>query len=194
MTDVFTAGDQVFATNGRRNVYALTAGSGEKQWAIETDVAVSVETVTEDNVLVEAYDDQREESTLFALDRSSGEENWRFERDEHTLGPVVLAGGHALVEAADRTGTVFALDPATGEIHWQFECDASLSDAPLVFDGKVYLASQSGTIHRLELSSGTETRSYQTESSDNNLTHNSAGLYYFDGAVVYGITRSLKPA
>lgn len=58
-----------------------------------------------------------------------------------TVANVTVADG--LVMAADLGGTVYCLDANTGKLHWKQYTDDILS-APLVVDGRVYVATEDG--------------------------------------------------
>ena len=88
--------------------------------------------------------DQEDQSYLVALDKSTGEEAWRVERDEPTswTTPLVVEyeGRHqAIIPGANRTRSY---DAATGELIWEAGgLTANIIPTPVVDDTHVYVMS-----------------------------------------------------
>lgn len=91
--------------------------------------------------------------TLFALDRESGEEKWRF-----TSARSRFIGGAALDESHVYAGTVdgllHALDRETGEEVWTFQAQRDIWSAPLLADGILYITSLDRHLYALDPESG----------------------------------------
>ncbi|QEG27971.1 outer membrane biogenesis protein BamB [Gemmata obscuriglobus] len=75
---------------------------------------------------------------------------WR-ETDRMHLSLSSVAVHDGLVLAADRHGSVHCLDEKTGKRYWSHNTRASVYGSPLVADGKVYVGSDAGEVHVLEL-------------------------------------------
>lgn len=75
----------------------------------------------------------------------------RFEDAMHgTLSSVVI--DDSLVIAPDTTGLVHCLNAETGEQLWTHDTLAAITASPLIVDGKMYIGSDEGTLHILEVS------------------------------------------
>jgi outer membrane protein assembly factor BamB len=110
-------------------------------------------------------------SSLYALDASTGEDLWRFDAPRYTAAPGEdsvyddIAGACAVwqnhVYCGTILGFVYALDGATGAVQWRFRVrnggrtyDAGVYAAPVVCDGVVYACSSDGDVYALEAESG----------------------------------------
>lgn len=81
----------------------------------------------------------REDGILFALDRDSGEERWRFsEPNELTLSPAA-ADGTIIVAGNSR---LYALAADSGELLWTQDC--SPHSSPVIANDAVYVAADEG--------------------------------------------------
>jgi outer membrane protein assembly factor BamB len=72
--------------------------------------------------------------------------------DNRIVGGVTVAGGLAYVGLA--SGAVYAVDAATGRDQWHFNADRDVWAAPLVHDGRVYVASLDHHLYALDAARG----------------------------------------
>ncbi|MEZ5098780.1 MAG: PQQ-binding-like beta-propeller repeat protein [Thermoleophilia bacterium] len=87
-------------------------------------------------------------SNVWAVDLATGEELWRMDYDEPSVGPNGVAIGYGKVFGATAT-FAFALDMATGEEVWRTEPlvrneKEGIDMAPGVHDGRVYVSTVPG--------------------------------------------------
>ena len=137
-----------------RNVYALSAETGELLWQYETDGAVvSTPLLVGDLVIVGSFDKR-----LYALDADSGDVAWSFEGDDWFWAGAVFDGERII--AASMEGTVYALD-RDGFPVWAspFETDSPIVSTPVVvaeaLERKVLVvAADSGKLHLVGLRTG----------------------------------------
>ena len=131
------------------HVYRVALDDGSEEWAVELGGKVmsgpAVEPAT-DTVYVGSHD-----STLHALDLSTGDERWGFDTDGWLIGCPVVAGDHVLVGSYDRH--CYAVEKATGAVVWRVEGVGDVSSTPLVLDGAVYVTDRASDAY-LEDGSG----------------------------------------
>ena len=132
-------------------VHALDRETGEQQWHFKTDglpdeidpaegdiswFVPRAPAVTSEQLFCSTYG-----STLYAIDRDTGEESWRYDTATREMrGTPVTQDGIVYQHMADR---VYAFDASTGDIEW----DTSLTDyqrtqfelAPALTDDRLYL-------------------------------------------------------
>lgn len=80
---------------------------------------------------------------LSGVDARSGEKRWVVDLKEPLLG---VAADSGLVVATGIRGGVYALDPVGGRGLWSVETRAPLSAAPVLADGRVFLATLDGQV------------------------------------------------
>jgi outer membrane protein assembly factor BamB len=88
-------------------------------------------------------------SNVFALDRETGAERWRYRVGIQSVGPNGVALGYGLVFAtAGDTAEVFAIDAASGAERWRVRLSNSpfegIDMAPAVYDSTVYVSTVAG--------------------------------------------------
>ena len=138
-------------------------GQGGVRWRFQTRSAVrSTPAVTATRVFVGSGD-----STLYALDRSSGTQVWTFAAG----GPVHSspAVSHGLVIAATLGGRIFAVNEATGKLSWSMQTGSTLPkniapagewdlyvSSPVVVDRTIIIGAGDGNVYALDLTTGKE--------------------------------------
>jgi len=144
-----TDGEHLYAYFGSRGLYCLTMG-GKVVW--ETDLGDmktrkgfgegSSPAIHGDTIVVNW--DHEGDSFIVALDKATGKETWRRERDEVTSWSTPLFvedGGKALV-VVSATNRVRAYDLALGDVVW--ECSGlglNCAPTPVAGDGLVFAMS-----------------------------------------------------
>ena len=141
-----------------REVYAVNARSGEREWtaelAVGDDWALRGPVVAgADHIFVSALklvavDTGGDDSSwsgkerLFALDITSGEIAWDWELPDTTMDPPAYADGTLYVGGWDPdtdTGRLDALDASDGSIIWTYETEIGGISAPTVAGDTVYI-------------------------------------------------------
>jgi outer membrane protein assembly factor BamB len=84
---------------------------------------------------------------VYAADRATGEERWRFPANDWVRSSPTVAGETVYVGAD--TGSVYALDVSTGRPQWRHRVGDRVSASPAVADGTVYVGADTG-IHALD--------------------------------------------
>lgn len=97
---------------------------------------------------------------LFALDRKSGDKQWKHELSYESSSSPILDGG--MIYLGDNGNTVWAIDATSGHPEWQFDAPDRINGcSPAVADGTVYVVSgfsphETGQLHALDSRTGTE--------------------------------------
>ncbi len=104
-----------------------------------------------------------EGGVLQAVDTRQGNELWRYPLPEHwlpteaaTAGGLVFIGTRDARPLGSGDKALLALDVASGEEVWRFETGALSLSAPVVGAGRVYFATNDGTVYALEAKGGQE--------------------------------------
>lgn len=140
-------GQNSFVATTTRAVMSFDRAGGLRWRATTPDVAAGTPVVVGDLVVVATLD-----GSVFAFDRSTGQERWsRTMSDAVVADPVVV--GSALV-VADIAGQVSAFD-AAGESLWTAEVDSVTRPLTALPDGSVLVGDEAGTLHLLA-TDGTE--------------------------------------
>jgi outer membrane protein assembly factor BamB len=144
-----TDGELVFAFFGSYGLYCLTV-AGELRWQRDLgDMQIlhghgeGCSPVLHGDTLVINWDHEGQ-SFVVALDKRTGKERWRKDRDEVTSWstPVVVEHAGALQVVVSGTSRVRGYDLATGEVIW--ECrglSSNIVASPVAGDGMVYAGS-----------------------------------------------------
>jgi outer membrane protein assembly factor BamB len=142
---------------------AFFGGQGGVKWRFATRSAVrSTPAVTATRVFIGSGD-----STLYALDRSTGKLIWRFDAGGPVPSSPAVAQG--LVIAATLGGRIFAVSEATGALRWSMKTGPSLAknihpagewdlyaSSPVITGSSVLIGAADGNVYALDLTSGKE--------------------------------------
>ena len=145
-----TDGERVYAFFGSHGLYCLDAESGEVLWKKDLGDQHSKHghgegssPVLHEGVLVVNWDHE-EGSFVTAFDATSGEEQWRVDREERTswATPIVVIEEGKPQVVVSGTQAIRSYDLATGKVIWEV---GGLSDnvvaSPVAEQGYVYAAS-----------------------------------------------------
>ena len=141
----------------------LFDGQGGVRWRFQTRNAVrSTPAVTATRVFVGSGD-----STLYALDRSSGMPVWKFAAGGPVHSSPAVARG--LVIAATLGGRIFAVSEASGALRWSMQTGRTLPkniapagewdlyvSSPVVVDRTIVIGAGDGNVYALDLTTGRE--------------------------------------
>ena len=95
------------------------------------------------------------ETSLYAIDRLTGDVVWRFHAKD-VLSPTPSIEGGVLFIAAANTGQLFALDAKSGDVRWKFTSPGTLINdlMPLFLDEALFVLSDEGSLLKLAASTG----------------------------------------
>lgn len=177
------SGDVLFVLSGDGMLHAIDSKTGETLWSFDSGApehpfrafplhamkAKQGESPMEDFWDFSYGTPLVDETTVYygdsdgcvrALDLSSGALKWSFQTGDVVHAPLALSGDAVLAASFD--ATLYAIDRSDGSLLWSFETgrDPNMHNqqghiaAPVVFDGKVYLAGRDALLHVIELASG----------------------------------------
>ena len=86
--------------------------------------------------------------TLFALNESTGQLEWKFQGKAGIASSPSVAGRTVFV--GDEDGRLYSINALTGEPHWQFMADASISSTPVIANATFYITTMGGTLYAIE--------------------------------------------
>lgn len=136
-------GDLLFSIGYDGDVRALDTATGETVWAGALSVGTDTPPVVIDDIVyVTAV------NTAYALSVQSGDTLWEYGTGRYPargFAPVIDNGVYYF--APDNY--LYALDTTTGEPLWTLELDAMASSSPVVGDGMVFIASESGVLYAI---------------------------------------------
>ncbi len=69
---------------------------------------------------------------------------WTCEKVGRSISTVAIVDD--LLFTADYSGNLYCIDTASGKVNWQHDAEAHLWASPLVVDGKIYIANESGVM------------------------------------------------
>lgn len=128
------------------SLYALDEATGELRdgnWPVDTK-SPTTPAVVDGTVYIGS--EPGPGGLVYALDATSGDQQWSTETSDGIFTPPTVTGGTVYVGSWD--GRVYALDAATGEVkdgNWPFTIEENITDSsPAVANGTVYIGSTHG--------------------------------------------------
>ncbi len=91
---------------------------------------------------------------VYALDRETGVEKWRYTTGDSVLASPAVWGNLAYAAAID--GSIYALKIESGELVWQVTGTGIYTGSPAVVDDTLYIASDAGQLLALDTETGVE--------------------------------------
>lgn len=143
----------IYAADGRGNVFAVDASSGDRRWKVELGTSLSGG-VGAGFGLVLVGD---MEGSVYALNADNGSRRWQHQVSSEVLSAPGINQDMVIVQTQD--GVLEALDAGSGEMRWQYDTDLpSLTlrgtSSPLVTDTMVIAGFANGKIVALSASTG----------------------------------------
>jgi outer membrane protein assembly factor BamB len=144
-----TDGERIYAYFGMNGVYCLNT-DGDVVWQKDLGVyemradwgTASSPILFENNLFVQV--DNEVQSFLVALDKKSGEEVWRIQRDESSQYSSPFIWNNSLRSELIVGGTFYrSHDPATGELLWEVDMNKGRSSAtPVAIGDRLYIGNE----------------------------------------------------
>ncbi|MGQ3331037.1 PKD domain-containing protein [Halorubrum sp. FL23] len=175
---------------GYEDFYALSTTDGSTKWSTNISASGTATTVVDDLVFAGGRD-----GVVYALDASTGTQQWTFDTGDDNSGSDTGAGTprkfDGVPEPAFANGTVYigggydnskvyALSATDGTVQWEVSLSAAVMAPPTVSSGTVYVNSTDGRVHALNTDDGSEVWTYKTT----NITYASPSVA--NGTVVVG--------
>lgn len=144
--------------------WALNVQNGQVQWSFDTkDRITSTSLVGNESVYVATW-----HGTIFALNRTTGQELWSYSLNPNESQNVIdgVGGSMAFAEGklyvGDYRGGILCIDAAKGRVVWRFATAAQVIATPIVASGLVYVGSSDGYFYALNTQTGRPTWRYPT--------------------------------
>ena len=144
-------GQSVYVPGAEFGVFrALDASTGEIAWTASVGSYVeSAPTVIDDVVYLTVVNE------AYALDEATGEIIWRYGTNRFPAQdfPALVVNGVYYLSPDE---FIHALDATTGELLWNYQTSGFISSAPVVADGSLFVATETGVIVALDATTGAE--------------------------------------
>jgi outer membrane protein assembly factor BamB len=146
---------------GERALYALNAATGETVWKRDlaynpwggATIAGEVAIVPGSSIGYYYKDIKTAKGDVSAIDLKTGDVKWRKEIPTGgVVGCAAVSDGLVVCTATD--GKVRAYKVADGERAWLYDCKAPVFAPPAVAGGVVYVGDLAGTVHAVDLKTG----------------------------------------
>ncbi len=131
------------ASNGSLQCYGPAQGSVLWTCPLESE-ATGAPVVDGDRILVGTAS-----GTVVAVEAVKGTILWRTEIGKGRVGRLLVRGAHILAGA--ESGELTSIAIATGAREWAYKADSAIFAAPLVVDGRLYVACSAGKILVMEI-------------------------------------------
>ena len=164
------AGGVVYVTGGDGAFLALDLQTGKLAWRFQTgkqlvfeqskgdprnwDIWQSSPVVVGDRVYFGSGD-----GFVYALDRRSGKEAWKYKTEAVIRTSPAVAKGVVYIGGFD--GKLYALDAQSGKLKWSFKTEGNaffktgeIQGSPSVADGRVFFGARDGFVYAVDAESG----------------------------------------
>jgi outer membrane protein assembly factor BamB len=141
-------GTLYYGTKGK-HVFALDAETGGQKWVANTKGEVwATPALAGDALYVTSLD-----GSLYALDKSSGDQNWRFDGAGSGVAARALVSGESVyVGAFDNK--LYSVKVSDGTVNWTVKADNWFWATPVLSGGIIYAASLDGKVYAVDANSG----------------------------------------
>jgi outer membrane protein assembly factor BamB len=130
---------------------------GDARWRFKAKRAITSSPVVFEGVVYFGSMD----STLYALDASSGWAVWRFRLGKGSISTPAIAGNLLYTGAADHI--IYCVDIRSAKEMWRFTTDHQVTGSPIVHRDAVYCGSVDGNLYCLDAASGHLRWRFQTD-------------------------------
>jgi outer membrane protein assembly factor BamB len=149
---------------GKETFVALDVQKGKVLWEKEAGDVSSSPVICGEKIFVGSTD-----GTLWALDKMSGEEIWKFEIPSSQISTPacqlttssVSDEGTLYLGSAD--GYLYAVSTEDGQMRWRHQAEGGIYSAPAVKNGKVFFGSADGRLYALNSEDGSLLWKFKTQ-------------------------------
>jgi len=145
-------------------LYKLRKENAEPVWTFETGAADWIRSLPDDDepgydtmgaapvISAEQVYIGSPDGHIYAIDRSTGKENWRFQTDGPVLSTPAVERGILYTGSNDHH--LYAIEAETGELKWKFDTGQPVISSPAVQNGLVIIGSRSADLFALDAETG----------------------------------------
>jgi eukaryotic-like serine/threonine-protein kinase len=137
--------------------FLCTDFRGSVRWRFRAKKAITSSSVVFNNVVYFASLD----STLYALDATTGWVLWKFRFGKGSISSPVISDNKLFVGSADKH--MYCLEISTSKEIWKFETQHQVNSTPLAFNDKLYFSSIDGFLYCLNQKNGKLNWKFGTE-------------------------------
>lgn len=151
----------IYAQNKERSLYALDARNGDQIWRFD---AHGSERIYFGGVVATAesvYIVGGEDSTLYSINRSSGDLKWSCEMEGHTHGPLAI-DSNSLYLGTLMSGELHSISRDSGNKNWTYNADLGIHSLT-VNNKSVYFGSRDHHVYSINRTDGTKEWSMETD-------------------------------
>jgi len=179
----------IFAMSGLpESVAVMDLGNGDRVWTYPAGPVESAPLLYEDLVYVTTL-----QGSLIALEKSSGEEAWKFAPEENgqPIRSSPASDGSVICFGSD-DGHVYGVDRESGRMLWKTDAGASVFASPIITSDLVIVGTIKGVVVALDAATGSLKWSYATGSRIYSAAAGARNAIYVGSAD--GVLHALDPA
>lgn len=143
---------EIYVGNYNGEFRCLDSETGKRKWMFNTGDDTDVSAVLTDDVAYVAAEEASPQ--LFAIDRKTGKELWRFTNRRGWYSTPALVGDRLYIGGND--GIFYCINRLDGTQVWEYKAEAAIWCSPAVVDGKVLFGSYANNLYILSADSGAE--------------------------------------
>jgi outer membrane protein assembly factor BamB len=154
---------RLYVTSLDGNLYCLNIANGDKIWKFETAAEderkpIRSSPATDGHVVVFGCDD----GILYAVDRLTGKETWKFATGESIFASPVITGERVIVGSLD--GKAYCLEVRTGRLSWSFDTKSRIFGSASSNDTLAFVGTADGRCYALNVENGSVDWSFTAKS------------------------------
>jgi outer membrane protein assembly factor BamB len=130
---------------------------GDPRWRFKAKRAITSSPVVHDGVVYFGSMD----STLYALDATSGWVVWRFRLGKASISTPAVSNNLLYTGAADHV--IYCVDVRSAKEMWRFTTEHQVTGSPILYRDAVYCGSVDGNLYCLDAASGRQRWRFQTD-------------------------------
>lgn len=170
------------------HLYAVNSQTGQEIWRFKADNSItSSPAVVGDTIYFGSgcfqctlFSTEKSGDFLYAVDRQTGQELWRFKTEGYVESSVTVVDGVVYFGSNDRY--LYAVDSHSGQMKWQLKTFGRITSSPAVTDERVYITSHDRNLYAVDRHTGQEIWRFTTDWPISSSPVVAAGVVYFGGS------------
>ena len=168
-------------------LYAVNRESGQEVWRFRAENSIVSSPAVGDDILYfgsgcfqcTLFSQEKANTFLYAVDRQTGQELWRFQADGYVESTPAVVDGVVYFGSNDRT--LYAVDSRSGQVKWQLKTFGRITSSPAVTHDRVYVTNHDRNLYAIDRQTGQEVWRFTTAWPLSSSPVVSAGAIYFGG-------------
>jgi len=147
----------LYVGNENGVLFAIDQNKGEELWRFETAGRISGKpTVSGSSVLFGS------ESTIYAVDTKTGDEQWQLEVGEgYSIKTSLISSAQTVYFGAGES--IYAVDIKDQDVLWTFQSDSNIYGPPVIDGGVLYFGNSNGSVYAVNKETGEDIWNTQTD-------------------------------